>query len=251
MCFFLYLQAAQLQDSLLTSHQEQQTLRGQTLTLQHQVTLLGGNLNGHLSQAQGSVVSELQQQLADRESVIAASEAHLASFQWKLERLSQGFGAQLASEQQERQRLGTEAAQARLLAVARGRQVQELQREVADAKDAAAAAAAASEASRAEQQREVEGLRRELAGRREAVAAADERVGEAVRGRERAEGLVEGLRQQVAELQGQLRDQELQVEWLEGKVADLEGGAAPAGQPKVRGGSGSGGCRLVVAWVPA
>lgn len=123
-------QTRHLSASLAASQRDSLTLRGRCLELQHQVTLLGGDLQGRLSLAQGSVVSELQQQLGARDEAISASQTRLQQFDRDLDRLSNTLAAKLSAERRERERLGAEAAQARLLCAARGRRAAQLQKQV-------------------------------------------------------------------------------------------------------------------------
>lgn len=221
----------ELQHQLQGAQQEQLQLRGQVLQLQQQLKLLGGNLNGHLSLAQGSVVSELQQLLQQRDTAVAASEARLQGFAWQLDRICEGYNAQLAAEQQERARLSTEAAQARLLSIARGRQVAALQADLDEVQQQLTRAQAAATKGQSLQQEQQEGLRQQLLEAQAAAAEAREAAAAAKQAKVAAEGGTLALRQQVAELQTALTDKQLQVEWLEGKVADLTDAGRP--QPLV------------------
>jgi chromosome segregation ATPase len=94
------------------------------------VALLGGDLRGRLGLAQGAVVAELREQLAARDAAISESGARVAALQSDLERLAASLQARLPAEQRERERLGAEAGQARLLCAARGRQAAQLQARV-------------------------------------------------------------------------------------------------------------------------
>jgi hypothetical protein len=123
-------QARDLAAALANSQRESATLRGRCLELQHNVSLLGGDLRGRLSLAQGAVLAEMQQQLLARDEAIAASQAQLQAFGLDLERLSGALASKLSAERRERERLGAEAAQARLLCAARGRQAALLQERV-------------------------------------------------------------------------------------------------------------------------
>jgi len=181
------------------------------------VSLLGGDLRGRLSLAQGSVVAELQQQLAQRDEAIGASQTRLAALQSDLERLSCGLSAKLAAEHRERERLAAEAAQARLLCAARGRQAAQLQQQVdaltAQAEHLQGQRQATSEELRAT----VASLQQALEAARDEAAGAQQLLYEA----EESRGL---LQRQVDGLMQELSDARLQVEWMEGKVSDLEAG---------------------------
>jgi uncharacterized coiled-coil protein SlyX len=125
-------QAGDLGASLARAQRDNATLRGRCLELQHSVALLGGDLRGRLALVQGSVLAEMREQLAARDAAIAASQQQLHAFAADLGRLSGALGAKLAAERGERERLGAEASQARLLCTARGRQVAELQQRVSE-----------------------------------------------------------------------------------------------------------------------
>jgi chromosome segregation ATPase len=229
----VFAQVGELQHQLQGAQQEQLQLRGQVLQLQQQLKLLGGNLNGHLSLAQGSVVTELHQLLQQRDTAVAASGARLQGFAWQLDRICEGYNAQLAAEQQERARLGTEAAQARLLSIARGRQVAALQADLDEVQQQLTHAQAAAAKGQSLQQEQQEDLRQQLLEAQAAAAEAREAAAAAKQAKVAAEGGTQALRQQVAELQTALTDKQLQVEWLEGKVADLTDAGRP--QPLVSG----------------
>lgn len=216
------MQAVTLQQAASESQQDSLTLRGQLASLQQNIHLLGGNLQGRLSLVQGAVLSQMQQQLSDKDAALAAGQGQLGAIQAQLERLSAGFEAKLAAEQAERQRLGAEAAQARLLCMARGRQLGQLQQELAAAQAAASQQQSSTAAAAGVQQQQLESLQGRLQDAQQQLAAAQRAAAEAVQQAAAAEGGKEGLRQQVEELNGVLAERQLQVEWLEGKVADLE-----------------------------
>lgn len=192
------------------------------MSAQHNAALLGGNLKGRLALAQGAVVAELQAQLASKDDAIAASGRQLAALQARLEQLAVGLDAKLAAEAAERERLGAEAAQARLLCLARGRQLGTLQQELQQLTDAAAQQQDAAGAAAGLQQQQLEQLHQRLADAQQAADAARAAAADVAAQAAAAEGGKAGLRQQVGELQAALADKQLQVEWLEGKVADLE-----------------------------
>lgn len=133
-------QTSNLHQALQASQQEGYAMQVQVATLQQSVALLGSSIQGRLSLAQGAVVAELQQELAEKNGAIAASEARLLSFQHQLDQLSSSFEAKLGAEQRERERLGAEAAQARLLCSARSRQLGQLQQELQQMSEALRAA---------------------------------------------------------------------------------------------------------------
>jgi chromosome segregation ATPase len=218
----LLLQAVTLQQAVSESQQEGLILRGQLASLQQNVHLLGGNLQGRLSLVQGAVLSQMQQQVADKDAALAASESQLGAIHAQLERISAGFEAKLAAEQAERQRLGAEAAQARLLCMARGRQLGQLQQELAAAQAAASHQQASTAAAAGVQQQQLESLQGRLQDAQQQLEAAQRAAAEASQQAAAAEGGKAGLRQQVEELSAALSERQLQVEWLEGKVADLE-----------------------------
>jgi chromosome segregation ATPase len=218
------MQAVTLQQAASESQQDGLTLRGQLASLQQNVHLLGGNLQGRLSMVQGAVLSQMQQQLADKDAAVAASKGQLGAIQVQLERLSAGFAAKLAAEQAERQRLGAEAAQARLLCMARGRQLGQLQEQLAAAQAAASQQQAGTAAAAGLQQQQLESLQGRLQEAQQQLEAAQRAAVDAAQQAAAAEGGKAGLRQQVEELSAALAERQLQIEWLEGKVADLEDG---------------------------
>jgi hypothetical protein len=175
--------------------------------------------------------------------------SQVLAIQAELERLSCSYAAKLAAEQAERQRLSAEAAQARLLCTARGRQVSSLQQELQQLRDAAAQQQQTAAASTSVQQQQLESLRERLQDSQRQLAAAQQGAAEAQAAAAAAEGGKAGLREQVEELQALLSERQLQVEWLEAKVADVEGsdisqqvgaGAGCEGRGRERGGEGGG-----------
>lgn len=198
-------------------------LQGQVASQQHHISLLGGNLQGRLSLVQGSVLAQMQEQVTQKDAALAASAQHVLAIQAELERLSCSYAAKLAAEQAERQRLSAEAAQARLLCTARGRQVASLQQELQQLRDAASQQQQTAAASTSVQQQQLESLRERLQDTQQQLDSARSEVAEAQQVAAAAEGGKCGLRQQVEELQALLAEKQLQVEWLEGKVSDLEG----------------------------
>lgn len=197
-------------------------MRGQLVALQHNINLLGGNLQGRLSMVQGAVLTQLQSQLAEKDAALAGSEQILAGLQSEVERLSCRFTSKLAAEQSERERLSAEASQARLLCQARGRQLTELQQQLQQLQQTAAnqeqtaSARAGLEQQQAEQlHQKVQQLEQELCAAQQAAVYAGQQVSA-------VEGGKNGLQQQVDELQSALAEKHLQIEWLEGKIADLE-----------------------------
>jgi len=216
-------QAVTLQATLSEVQQDALVLRGQVASQQHHISLLGGNLQGRLSLVQGAVLAQMQDQVCEKDAALAASAQHVLAIQAELEKLSCSFSAKLAAEQAERQRLCAEAAQARLLCTARGRQVTSLQQELQQMKDATSQQQQTAVASTNLQQQQLESLRQRLQESHEELAAARESAANAQQLAAAAEGAKGGLRQQVDELQALLTEKQLQVEWLEGKVADLEG----------------------------
>lgn len=215
-----------LQSALSEVQEESLVLRGQVASQQHHISLLGGNLHGRLSLVQGSVLAQMQEQVSQKDAALAASTQHVLAIQAELERLSCSYAAKLAAEQAERQRLSAEAAQARLLCTARGRQVASLQQELQQLRDAATQQQQTAAASTSVQQQQLEGLRERLQDTQRQLADAQQAAAEAQQMAAAAEGGKSGLRQQVEELQALLADRQLQLEWLEGKVADLEDGDA-------------------------
>lgn len=216
------VQAVKLQQALTEGQHENLTMRGQLIALQQNISLLGGNLQGRLSMVQGTVLTQLQAQVAEKDSVIAAGQQKLAAFQLDLEKLNCALAAKLVAEQTERERLSAEAAQARLLCQARSRQLTELQEEVLLLKqDASKQQETASVGAELQQQQlghlhqKVQKLEQELVAARQAAADAQQQVSAAEGGRL-------GLRQQVEELQSALAEKQLQIDWMESKVADLE-----------------------------
>lgn len=211
-----------MQQTLSEVQHEAMVLRGQLASQQHHISLLGGNLQGRLSLVQGAVLAQLQEQVSQKDTALAASAQHVLSIQAELERLSSSFMAKLAAEQAERQRLSAEAAQARLLCTARGRQVSSLQQEVQQLKDAASQQHQTATATSTVQQQQMEALQQRLQDAQQQLAAAQQEAAAAQDSVVAAEGGKAGLRQQVEELQALLADKQLQLDWLEGKVADLE-----------------------------
>lgn len=216
-------QAITLQQALAEGQQEGLTLRGQLVSLQQNIHLLGGNLHGRLSMVQGAVLAQMQAQLAEKDGVISSSEAQLTAFRAQLERLSSSFEAKLAAEQTERERAAAEAAQARLLCMARGRQLGQLQQQVQQLQEAAAQQQQGAAVSSSLQQQQLEVLRQQLQEAQQQQEQAKRAAADAARQAAAAEGGKAGLQQQVEELTSALAERQLQVEWLEGKVADLEG----------------------------
>lgn len=211
-----------LQQAYSEGQHENLTMRGQLVALQHNINLLGGNLQGRLSMVQGAVLAQLQTQLAEKDTAIAASEQRLTELQAELERLSCGFASKLSAEQAERERLSAEASQARLLCQARGRQVTELQQEVQQLQQAATSQQQTASVGAELQQQQLEQLHQRVQELQQELSAAKHAAADAAQQASSAEGGRMGLRQQVDELQSALAEKQLQIEWLEGKVADLE-----------------------------
>jgi predicted nucleic acid-binding Zn-ribbon protein len=216
-------QAVTLQSALAEAHEDALLLRGQVASQQHHINLLGGNLQGRLSLVQGSVLADMQQQATQKDTALAASAQQVLAVQSELEKLSCSYAAKLVAEQAERQRLSAEAAQARLLCTARGRQVATLQQELQGMRDAATQQQQTAAASSGIQQQQLESLQERLQDMQQQLAAAHQEAADAQHVAAAAEGGRNGLRQQLEGLQALLADKQLQVEWLEGKVADLEG----------------------------
>jgi chromosome segregation ATPase len=216
-------QAVTLQAALSEAQEASLMLQGQVASQQHNMNLLGGNLQGRLSLVQGSVLAQMQEQVNHKDAALAASAQHVLAIQAELERLSCSYAAKLAAEQLERQRLAAEAAQARLLCTARGRQVASLQQELQQLRDAASQQQQTAAVSTSVQQQQLESLRERLQVAQQQLEAAQFEAEEAQQVAAAAEGGRSCLRQQVEELQALLTEKQLQIEWLEGKVADLEG----------------------------
>lgn len=212
-----------MQAALSEAQEDSLLLRGQVASQQHNINLLGGNLQGRLSLVQGSVLAQMQEQVTHKDTALAAGAQHVLAIQAELERLSCNYAAKLAAEQAERQCLAAEAAQARLLCTARGRQVASLQQELQQLRDAASQQQQTAAASTSVQQQQLESLRERLQDAQQQLETARFAVVEAQQVAAAAEGGRSGLRQQVDELQALLTERQLQIEWLEGKVADLEG----------------------------
>jgi len=75
-----------LEQALANTQQEGLTLRGKLVSAQQHIALMGGNLQGRLSQLQGSLLAQMQAQLAEKDTTLAAGQKQLlklASRGWK------------------------------------------------------------------------------------------------------------------------------------------------------------------------
>lgn len=71
------LQNGVLHEDVRAQAEASHSLQLQVVQLQHNVQLLGGNLQGRLSLAQGSVVADLQAELASSSEALAACEGQV------------------------------------------------------------------------------------------------------------------------------------------------------------------------------
>eukprot|EP00775_Hariotina_reticulata_P005810 gene5810-6051_t len=74
-------QAAALQQDLADSQQDALTAKGKLVATQQHVALLGGNLQGRLSQVQGSVLAQVQAQVSDKDAALSAGQQQLIAIQ--------------------------------------------------------------------------------------------------------------------------------------------------------------------------
>ncbi|GIL88016.1 hypothetical protein Vretimale_6382, partial [Volvox reticuliferus] len=135
-------QADAANSHLVELQRENWLLGAEVMKLRQEVTLLGGNINGHLSMVQGAVVSELQEQLAERLSQITALQEEVGVLVAQLQAAERDAAAAAAAAAAERERLASELGTARLMATARGRGAEGLQAQLTKVSEAAAAEAA-------------------------------------------------------------------------------------------------------------
>ncbi|KAK9821857.1 hypothetical protein WJX74_006036 [Apatococcus lobatus] len=192
---------------------------------QARITFLAQHPSGSsaLSSPQAAMLEEIQRGMAEwRGQALAAAQAEAAA----RDALAAVEG-QLASSQQaaaeERERLGMEAAQCRLLCRARARQVSQLEQDLAELQGSQAAAQEASHSNREDADRSVADALLRLdaaeaaqAAAQEACNAAQEQASEAAKEREWAQA-------QQAAAEAGLQDARLHMDWQDMRIADLEG----------------------------
>ncbi|GAX76457.1 hypothetical protein CEUSTIGMA_g3902.t1 [Chlamydomonas eustigma] len=206
--------------SLQAKHEESTFLSLKLSEAQRSLDLIQSSWQGDLTEIQGSMVLELQEELSSRTRHSLSLQAELQALQFRVQQGDSQRRGEAQAEISERARLTSELGQARLLVAARGRELE--------------AALSAAETTRMtvnrevavrEEQLQIQRLQLEQAVQKLASADSDA-LGHHQASKSCQEELKktlvhnEELKAQVAQLQAEVADMRLQAEWVEGALTD-------------------------------
>ncbi|KAJ9518795.1 hypothetical protein QJQ45_026091, partial [Haematococcus lacustris] len=218
-----------LTESLRCKHEENTYLQLQLQNAERGVQLLHGSLHGNSSMVQSAVLAEVQGELQETTQHCLELEAGLQRLQFELQACRASSEAGHEAEHAELTRCTTELGQARLLAAARLRQIDNVQGQVAEQQVALATARSqmaelADDAHRAAQVSSEQVL--ELQAQLQAAQQECEQLRSTLAA-EQATG--QDMRKANAELCQHNSELRMQTEWLEAAVTDLQAGNSAAG----------------------